>query len=97
MGPARSSAEHLKPILREVVVEGESGRDPQPLHHREARRVGEREVLVVLLVDDLPSPLLITIADPHDSSWALVDLIQKGRGHTTAKALSSKAWVSATR
>ena len=44
----------MKSVLGEVAVEAERRPDPQAIHHRKAGRVGEREILVVVLGDNLP-------------------------------------------
>jgi hypothetical protein len=60
-------AQRPEPELREVVIEGERQGDVKALHDREARRIDQGEVLVVVGLQYLQSPLLFVLADTNNA------------------------------
>src|SRR5581483_8006730 len=69
-------ADHDPAVLREVMIECESVSDAQSFHYGKAGGIGEREVFVLVLVNDLSRPLLVPRADTHDRRRAaLVNLV----------------------
>ena len=65
-------------VLGKVTVEGKGPRDVEPLHDREADGIGHREVLVVVLVDDLPRASLIRCSDTNDCRRAPLHVSKEG-------------------
>src|SRR5688572_24019860 len=76
MFTALSGSNNLKSILREMVVERERLTDTQPLHDREACRVGEREVLVDVLGKDLAGAAFVGGAHADDDGSAAIQFAQ---------------------
>lgn len=56
------------------MIEGKGVHNVQALHHRETRRIGEREVLVVVLKDDCSRPLLVGLANANDGDVIAINL-----------------------
>jgi hypothetical protein len=52
-------------VLAKVFVEGEYFPQSKALHHNEAGAIGKREILVGILLGDLPRPGLVSGGDPY--------------------------------
>ena len=81
-----ASGEHGEPVLGEVTVEGEGVGNPQAVHHREAGGVGEREILVIILADDLAGSTFVPAADADEGCGAVVQLPQDPGSNGTSTA-----------
>jgi len=74
-----------------MTVEGKDVADSQSLDHREARGVGQREVLIVVLIDDLPSAALIPPSNPdHRRVRTRVDFPEYGSGNYATASAKNK-------
>ena len=47
-GALRRYRQNGRPVLQQMSIKGKRHADPKPLHHREANRIREREVLVAV-------------------------------------------------
>ena len=76
--------QHRKAILGKVPVKGEGSGNTKPLHHRKACRIGERKVLVRILVDNRLGALHITRCDPYQGCRAVFHVPKKSGGNRLA-------------
>ena len=91
---ARSSTswrQHLEPDLVKVVIGGDHRRQPQLPHDCDARAVGERQVLVAILEEEVSRPFETIVVNPlPPQPSAPIDLMPpRARGSET-QAISNQ-------
>jgi hypothetical protein len=69
--------------LREVVIENERLRNVQPFHDREGHRVGEGEILIGVLRNNLTRSLFIPHANADHRYATAVNLVEEASGNAT--------------
>jgi len=91
LAAANPLGHNVHPVLGKVVVERERGIEAHALHDSKACSVGQRKVLVRIIVEDGTRPILVRGCGSDHSRGAAVDTFEDAQRHCGAKPRQNKS------